>query len=86
MARYISELADYNLELRHLPGIKNQVDPLSQQPDYDDGSTDNESVLVLPEELFVQVIETTVLDEQIQQKQNKETINQWIKARWKLQE
>ena len=29
MARYISELADYNIELRHLPGIKNRADPLS---------------------------------------------------------
>jgi hypothetical protein len=85
MARYISELADYNLELQHLPGIKNQADPLSQQPDHNDGLTDNELVLVLLEELFICVIETTALDEQIWQKQNKETINQWIKVRWKLQ-
>jgi hypothetical protein len=47
--------------------------------------TDNKSVLVLPEELFTCVIETTALDKQIWQKQNNETINQWIKARWKLQ-
>ena len=30
VARYISELADYNIELRHLPEIKNRADLLSQ--------------------------------------------------------
>ena len=84
MARYISELADYNIELRHLPGIKNRADPLSRQPDHDDGSKDNESVLVLPEELFVHVIETTALDEQIRQNQNEEVIKTWIKKGWKI--
>ena len=29
VARYISELADYNIELQHLPGIKNRADLLS---------------------------------------------------------
>ena len=31
VARYISELADYNIELQHLPGIKNRADPLSRR-------------------------------------------------------
>ena len=30
VARYISTLADYNLELKHLPGTKNCADPLSR--------------------------------------------------------
>jgi len=30
VARYISMLADYNLELKHLPRIKNHTDPLSR--------------------------------------------------------
>ena len=84
MARYISELADYNIELRHLPGIKNRADPLSRRPNHDNGSKDNESVLVLLEELFVRVIETTALDEQIRQNQNEEIIKTWIKKGWKI--
>ena len=62
VARYISTLADYNLELKHLPGIKNHADPLSRRPDHNDGSNDNEQVMVLPDELFTKVIETTALD------------------------
>jgi len=45
-------LADYNLELRHLPGTKNQADLLSRWPDHNDRSNDNEQVTVLPDELF----------------------------------
>ena len=30
VARYISTLAEYDLELKHLPGIKNRADPLSR--------------------------------------------------------
>ena len=58
VARYISELADYNIKLWHLPGIKNKADPLSRRPDHDNGSKDNKSVLVLPKELFAHIIET----------------------------
>ena len=69
VARYISTLADYNLELRHLPGVKNRADPLSWRLDHDDGGSDNEQVTALPDELFAQVIETTALDQQIRQDQ-----------------
>jgi len=65
VARYISTLADYNLELKHLPGIKNHTDPLSRRPDHDDGTSNNEQVTALPNELFAKVIETTALDQQI---------------------
>ena len=84
VARYISELADYNIELRHLPGIKNRADLLSQRSDHDDGSKDNESVLVLLEELFARIIKTMALDEQIRQNQNEEVIKTWIKKGWKI--
>jgi len=58
-------LADYNLELKHLPGVKNCADPLSRRLDHDDGSSDNKQVMALPNELFTKVIETTALDQQI---------------------
>ena len=30
VARYIATLADFNIELKHLPGVKNRADPLSR--------------------------------------------------------
>ena len=53
VARFISTLADYDLELKHLPGTKNRADPLSQRPDHDNRSEDNQEVTALPDELFV---------------------------------
>jgi len=79
VARYISMLADYNLELKHLPGVKNRADPLSRWPDHDDGSSDNEQVMVLPNKLFTRMIETTVLDQWIHQKQKDIIIKEWQK-------
>ena len=77
MAQYIATLADFNLELRHLPGIKNRADLLSQRPDYDDGLNDNEQVMALPDNLFIRMIKTMVLDQQIRNKQGLEVIEQW---------
>ena len=87
VAQYISTLADYNLELRHLPRVKNQADPLSRQPDHDDGSNDNKHITALPNELFAQVIKTMAVDQQIRQDQiqNSVLIDQWQKNRWMLQ-
>jgi len=57
------------------------VDPLSQQPDYDDGTGNNEQVTTLPDELFARVVETTALDQQVrcQQQSNKNQILEWQK-------
>jgi RNase H-like domain found in reverse transcriptase len=65
VARYIAFLADFNLEIKHLPGRHNQVDPLSRRPDYNDRSQDNEEVMALPDSLFIKLIESTALDKQI---------------------
>jgi hypothetical protein len=58
-------LGDYNLKLKHLPGIKNHADGLSRQPDYDQGGEDNDAVTTLPDILFVRVISNIAYDEQI---------------------
>ena len=42
VAWYISMLADYNIELKHLPGTKNCANPLSRWPDHNNGSNNNE--------------------------------------------
>jgi len=72
VARYAATLADLNVKLKHLPGIKNRADPLSRRPDHDDGSGDNEQVTALPDKLFTRVIETTALDQQVRQYQSQD--------------
>jgi RNase H-like domain found in reverse transcriptase len=79
VACYIAFLANFNLEIKHLPGRHNQADPLSRHPDYDDGSQDNEEVTALPDSLFIKLIELTALDKQIknQQRLDKGLLEKW---------
>ena len=63
MARYIPKLADYNLKLVHIPGTTNKADALSQRPDFDDGTNDNQDVTVLPPELFIRAATFSSVDE-----------------------
>jgi RNase H-like domain found in reverse transcriptase len=81
VARYIAFLADFNLEIKHLPGRRNQADPLSRRPDYNNGLQDNEETTALPDSLFINLIETTALDKQIKEQQNKdkELLEGWEK-------
>ena len=72
-------LANYNISIEHHPGTKNHADPLSHQPDHDDGSRDNLNVTVLPDQLFARVtdivdIETAVVNAQ---KTAEATIKTW---------
>jgi len=55
-------MAEFPLELKHIAGKKNRVDPLSSRPNYNDGAKDNEEVVALPEALFIKAIETTGID------------------------
>ena len=48
---------EFDFEIRHIPGKANsRADALSRRPDYDQGTRDNENIIVLPEEVFVQSI------------------------------
>ena len=78
--------AEYDLELKHLPGIKNRADPLSRRPDHTKGEEDNDQVTALPKNLFARAIEVMALERQIQLNQEKsgDTINQW-KDKYKLE-
>jgi Integrase zinc binding domain len=82
VAHYIAFLADFNLEIKHLPGHCNQADPLSRHPDYNDGSQDNEEVTALPDSLFIKLIESMALDKQIRDQQclDKELLKEWDKS------
>src|SRR6201990_193298 len=57
VARYLHTLADFDLELRHIPGATNKADALSRRPDHDDGAADNEEITALPDSLFARVID-----------------------------
>ena len=75
-------LANYNVSIEHHPGMTNQADPLSHQPDHDDGSRDNLNIVVLPDQLFTRVmdivdIETAVINAQ---KHNESTIKLWART------
>ena len=65
MAQYIAALGDYNLELKHLPGVKNWADRLSRWPNHDQGGEDNNAVTAIPNELFARVKANTAFDKQV---------------------
>ena len=80
-------MAEYDLELKHLPGIKNRADPLSRRPDHCKGEEDNNQVTALPEKLFLRAMEFMAVERQIQldQIQKQEVIKQW-QEKYDLQE
>jgi Integrase zinc binding domain len=58
MAQWTLYLSEFNIKLVHIPGKKNiQADLLSQRPDLCPQGMDNEDVVVLPEQLFVNLID-----------------------------
>jgi RNase H-like domain found in reverse transcriptase/Integrase zinc binding domain len=79
VARYIPRLADYNYTLLHFPGTANKADPLSQQPNFHDGSDDNTDTLVLLPSLFINTLTLSSLDERVRGHQIKrpELLSQW---------
>jgi hypothetical protein len=58
------ELSGYDLKLIHLPGAKMiQSDALSRRPDfYLDGDDDNDNMTLLPNNLFVNLIDLELQD------------------------
>ena len=79
VTRYLHYMADFDLELRHIPRANNKADALSHQPDHDDGSWDNEKIVALPDSLFAWAIEMGTLDKKIwdQQQVDKDIWTKW---------
>lgn len=63
-ARWHLELSEYDIELKHIPGAKMILaDTLSRRPDFTpDDDNDNEDITMLPEDLFIKLIDTELLD------------------------
>ena len=53
------ELAEYNIEIHHVKGSANgRADALSRRADYDQGTGDNQDMVVLPDKLFIRATTT----------------------------
>ncbi len=64
IAREFQELQEYNFVLKHVAGNKNaQADALSRRPDYDTGEEDNDNVVVLPAEVFINLAGSEPIEE-----------------------
>ena len=73
IARQVLELEDYNIKLQHIPRKNNgRADDLSRRPDYNQGTTDNQNVTVLPDKLFIRALASQELD------QDKEVLKLWV--------
>jgi len=72
-------LADYNVQLKHQPGVTNKADHLSRRLDYDQGTEDNSDVTALPNHLFANIINLATLQEDVRQSQrdHKTTLLTW---------
>ena len=66
---------EFDFEIRHIPGKANShADALSRRPDYDQGTCNNENVVVLPENVFVRAV-TIASNEQ---EQDEEIVKPWV--------
>jgi hypothetical protein len=58
MARWTPYLSKFDIKMVYIPGKKNiQADSLSWRPDLCPQGTDNKNVIVLPEHLFINLID-----------------------------
>ena len=65
IAHSVQQLADYNFRLVHIPSASNKADALSCRPDYDDGTTDNTDIVVLPDHLFTHAATLSSVDDHV---------------------
>jgi hypothetical protein len=74
VTRQVLRLAEYDIELRHIPGKTNgRADALSRLPNYNQGEDDNENVTVLPDYLFVRLSLT-----EDEEGQDEEVLCPWV--------
>ena len=83
-ARWHLTLSEYNIKLIHVPGKQMvQSNALSWQPDLcPDEDTDNEDEILLPDTMFVRLIDTKLRDLIATNKQDDTVILKAIQALW----
>ena len=82
VAWYLHVLADFDLELCHIPETTNKANTLSRRPDHYKGAKDNEAIIALPDSLFAQALQIGKLDKDIRtsKKRNSKVFAQWKKS------
>ena len=66
---------EFDFKIRHIPGKANsRADTLSRRPDYDQGMRDNENIIVLLEDVFVQAVTIASYEEE----QDEELLKPWV--------
>ena len=79
VARWFTELQDYNLIIKHVPGkIHAAADMLSRPPGVDKGEDNNTDITLLPEPIFVRLAdkpdpEWISIEERVRQEQQKQS-------------
>ena len=65
VSHYLPIIAEYNIQLKHKPGASNQADALFRPPRTDEGSEDNQDMLVLSNHLFCHALDLGDLEQQV---------------------
>ena len=77
VAWYLPVLWEYHILIKHRTGTANKVaDALSRPPGTDEGSQDNQDVVVLPDHLFCRTITLDVFEHQIRSAQEAHSV--WV--------
>ena len=64
IAIQVLELEEYNIKSQHVLGKNNgRADALSRRPDYNQGSSDNQNITVLPDRLFIRALASQDLEQ-----------------------
>ena len=75
IAREQLDLMEFDFEIHHIPRKANsRADALSRRPDYNQGTCNNENIIVLPENVFVRTV--TIADKE--EGQDEETLKPWV--------
>ena len=85
VAGYLPEREQYNILLEYKPGATNRADALSRRPDYEGNNTDNNDVVVWPDEYFceehtcIRTLNTSSLESHIKLEQylNQKRLKDW---------
>ena len=66
---------EFDFEICHIPGKANsRADTLSRRPDYNQGTHDNENIIVLPKNVFIRTL--TIANNE--EKQDENILKAWV--------